>query len=110
MYRLTAGSLLSLLLVGLFAPAAMAVSGPAPHSCCLRHAHRGDSTTPGINATNTHHGNCCPPSVTPHCAELASPGNDKAPNQSAPAQTSPHPRPFSFDIISDLSVRGPPTS
>lgn len=110
MHRLTAATLLALLHVGLFAPAAMALSGPVAHACCLRRTHRGASSTPGFNATNTHNGNCCPPSVTPHCAELSYPGNDKAPNSTAPAQSSPHPRPFTFDIISGLPVRGPPTS
>ncbi|HEX4487827.1 MAG TPA: hypothetical protein VH088_16245 [Terriglobales bacterium] len=109
-HRLTAGSLLTMLLVSIFTPAAMATSGPAPHACCLRRMHHGDSSNPSFNTTNKQHGNCCPPSVTPHCAEMASPPNDKAPNSSSPAQASPHPRPFTWDIISDISVRGPPNT
>lgn len=99
-----------MLLVSLIAPAAMAASGPMPHACCLRHSHRGDSSTPSFNANNKRHGNCCPPSITPHCAELSTPGSDKAPNSASPAQASPHPRPLTWDILSSLSVRGPPAS
>ena len=36
MHRLTARLLVVLLLVGVFAPAALAISAPAPHACCMR--------------------------------------------------------------------------
>src|SRR5690349_9374609 len=36
MHRLTARLLLILLLVGSFAPAALAISAPTPHACCMR--------------------------------------------------------------------------
>jgi|SRR5580692_4324427 hypothetical protein len=36
MHRLTARLLLILLLVGIFAPVALAISAPAPHACCMR--------------------------------------------------------------------------
>jgi hypothetical protein len=36
MHRLTARFVLILLLVGVFAPVALAISTPAPHACCLR--------------------------------------------------------------------------
>lgn len=110
MYRLTAGILLVLLLVGVIAPTAMAASGSAPHACCLRHMRHADSSTNGIAAVTGHYGNCCPPSVTPHCAELGSPPPDKVPNSSGPAHAAPFVRPFGFDLISGLSVRGPPAS
>jgi len=36
MHRLTARSLLVLLLVGVFAPVALAISAPPVHACCMR--------------------------------------------------------------------------
>lgn len=36
MHRLTARLLILLLLVGTFAPVALAISAPAPHACCAR--------------------------------------------------------------------------
>jgi hypothetical protein len=36
MHRLTARLLLTLMLVGIFAPVALAISAPAPHACCMR--------------------------------------------------------------------------
>jgi len=36
MHRLTARLLLTLMLVGLFAPVALAIATPAPHACCMR--------------------------------------------------------------------------
>jgi hypothetical protein len=36
MHRLTARFVLILLLVGVFAPVALAISAPTPHACCLR--------------------------------------------------------------------------
>jgi hypothetical protein len=36
MHRLTARLLLTLMLVGMFAPVALAISAPAPHACCMR--------------------------------------------------------------------------
>jgi hypothetical protein len=36
MHRLTARLLLTLTLVGVLAPVALAISAPAPHACCLR--------------------------------------------------------------------------
>src|SRR6516164_9424182 len=38
MHRRTARFLLILLLVGVFAPVALAISAPVPHACCLRKA------------------------------------------------------------------------
>jgi hypothetical protein len=43
MHCLTARLLLVLLLVSIIAPAAMAITGPTPHACCLRMKH--DCTT-----------------------------------------------------------------
>jgi hypothetical protein len=36
MHRLTARFVLIVLLVGVFAPVALAISAPTPHACCLR--------------------------------------------------------------------------
>jgi len=43
MHRLTARVLLTLLLVGVFAPLALAISAPAPHACCMRKPMSGDA-------------------------------------------------------------------
>lgn len=50
MHRLTARLLLTLMLVGIFAPVALAITAPAPHACCMRkpmHEH-------GSNAAELH--------------------------------------------------------
>ncbi|MFZ0286910.1 MAG: hypothetical protein WAL32_16910 [Terriglobales bacterium] len=44
MYRLTARLVLVLMLVGTFAPVALAISAPAPHACCMRRAMHHDSS------------------------------------------------------------------
>jgi len=44
MQRLTARFLLVLLLVGTFAPAALALAAPAPHACCMRKPMHGSSS------------------------------------------------------------------
>jgi hypothetical protein len=46
MHRLTARLLLTLMLVGVLAPVALAISAPAPHACCMRKPMH-DQSQPG---------------------------------------------------------------
>ena len=71
MYRLTARLLVVLLLVGVFAPAALAISVPAPHACCMRKPmarqtpHDAQFNTP---ACCNH--NCCRPLTVSQWAQI----------------------------------------
>ena len=62
MHRLTARLLLILMLSGTLAPAALAISAPAPHACCKRkplHNHGGHSSE--FQASDCGNHNCCRP-------------------------------------------------
>ena len=73
MRRLTARLLLVLLLVGTFAPIALAISAPPPHACCLRKPlHDHGSRALELQAVGGQHRNCCPPVTTAHWAEPGS--------------------------------------
>ena len=61
MHRLTARLLLILLLVGTFAPVALAISAPAPHACCMRkpmHDHGSDGAKFNAASAACNH-DCC---------------------------------------------------
>ncbi|MGO9647798.1 MAG: hypothetical protein ACLPOO_07070 [Terriglobales bacterium] len=61
MNRLTARLLLTLTLVGMLAPAALAISAPAPHACCMRkpmHEHGSNGAALRTTATGCNH-DCC---------------------------------------------------
>jgi hypothetical protein len=71
MHRLTARLLLVLVLVGILAPVALAISAPPPHACCLRKPmHDHGSHGLEFQAVMCGHGNCCPPVTTAQWAEL----------------------------------------
>lgn len=71
MYRLTARVLLVLLLVSIFAPAALAVSAPPPHACCMRKPlHDHGSRSLDVRMVGGGHRSCCPPVTTAHWADL----------------------------------------
>ena len=73
MHRLTASSLLALLLVGTFAPAALAVSAPPPHACCMRKSIQDHGARHlEVQAVDGERHNCCPPITTAHWAEIGS--------------------------------------
>jgi hypothetical protein len=73
MHRLTARLLLVLLLLGTLGPVAMAISGPAPHACCMRRPmHDHGSADHEIQAVRGENRSCCPPVTTSHWAELGS--------------------------------------
>jgi len=111
MYRLTARLLLVLLLTGIFVPAAMAVTAPLPHACCMRkQMHNHGSSSRELQAIGNENHNCCPPVTTAQWADLES-GTDS--NIHSPlAYLSPVPHTV---VHSDFSnslqpVRGPPAS
>lgn len=111
MYRLTARILLVLLLVGTFAPAALAVSGPAPHACCLRKMHSRAPEGKTFQAI-PHAGNnsCCPPITVELWAEPALQVRVDAgfiSADSSPLLPAVH---YRVDFNSSDSVRGPPSS
>ena len=67
MHRLTARILLVLMLVGIFAPLALATAGPPQHACCMRKGPAQRS----FSQMHQMSGNCCPPMAT---AQWARPG------------------------------------
>jgi hypothetical protein len=72
MHRLTARLLLVLLLVGVFAPVALAISAPVPHACCLRKPMRSQTShNPEFHAPPTccQH-DCCRPIMVAQWAQL----------------------------------------
>jgi hypothetical protein len=61
MLRLTARLLLTLMLVGVLAPVALAISAPAPHACCMRkpmHDHGSTSAALHTLPASCNH-DCC---------------------------------------------------
>jgi hypothetical protein len=77
MHRLTARLLLTLMLVGILAPVALAISAPAPHACCIRkpmHDHGSTSAELHSTAASCNH-DCCHAltvSQSPHLLPSAS--------------------------------------
>jgi hypothetical protein len=72
MHRLTARFLLILLLVGTFAPVALAIAAPAPHACCMRkplHDAASHSSTFSAPASCCSH-DCCRPLNRAHWANI----------------------------------------
>ncbi len=111
MHRLTARSLLVLLLAGIFVPVAMAVTAPLPHACCMRKPmHNHGSSSRDLRAVSSQNRSCCPPVTTAHWAELESGINSNAHSPLA------YLAPVSNTVLhSDFSnslqpVRGPPLS
>jgi len=77
MHRLTARLLLTLVLVGVFAPVAMAISAPAPHACCMRkamHDHGGHNSEFKAPPACCQH-DCCRPLTVSHWAQLRPSGD-----------------------------------
>ena len=84
MRKLTARILLTLSLVGVLAPLALAISAPAPHACCMRKAHDVDNNHHHIQASATccNH-DCCRTVTVSQWAELSSTGANFAANFTA---------------------------
>ena len=70
--RLTARVLLILLLVGSFAPVALAASATPPHACCLRKPlHDQSGRGSQFQPVACEHHSCCPPLARTHWAEAS---------------------------------------
>ena len=111
MHRITASSLLVLLLVGTLAPVALALSAPPPHACCMRKPlHNRDARYLEVRAVDGGRHNCCPPVTTAHWAEIASGINSD--RRSLLARLHPQPHPVSLSSCEDglRPVRGPPVA
>jgi hypothetical protein len=77
MHRLTARLLLTLLLVGVFVPVALAISAPAPHACCMRkpmHHHGAHDSEFNAPPACCNH-DCCRPLTVSHWAQLRPPAD-----------------------------------
>jgi hypothetical protein len=69
MHRLTAKLVLLSLLLSVFAPAALAISTPAPHSCCIRKMHGRSSHEAAFQAADCCEHDCCNSLTTTHAAQ-----------------------------------------
>jgi hypothetical protein len=109
MHRLTARLLLVLLLVGTFAPVALALTAPPPHECCLRKPlHDHGSMSFAVRTTGRDHQNCCPPVTTAQWAELGSYITARTHLSSAPLQADLTPVQRSNPADTFHSGRAPP--
>jgi len=70
MHRLTARLLLFLVALGVFQPLLEAFSAEPPHACCLRRLHAQKNQPLQLQDSAKPNGNCCPPLITPHTANL----------------------------------------
>jgi hypothetical protein len=72
MHRLTARLLLTLTLVGIFVPVALAISAPAPHACCMRkpmHDHGSAGAELQASPASCNH-DCCHALTVPQSPHL----------------------------------------
>ena len=110
MHRATARSLLVLLLVGVFAPVALAISAAPPHACCVRKPMHGRSShdaqfqaPPGCCQHD-----CCRTSTVSQSAHLSSSASGRVRPASAILQSGRRPIPLSIDVSDAHSGRAPP--
>jgi len=110
MHRLTARLLLTLTLVGILVPVALAVSAAAPHACCMRkpmHDHGPASAELHASAANCNHDCCNALTVSQSPQLLPSAGAETAAfSTQLPAEQAPINR--SCLIGSPHSGRAPP--
>jgi hypothetical protein len=107
MHRLIARFLMVQLLVGVLAPAALAMSGEPPHACCMRKgmAKQGSHEFRQVICFNHE---CCRPYTVPQAARLErAPLPASLPAGPVLSASYPiiHPK---QDLIAPFSVRGPP--
>jgi hypothetical protein len=110
MRRLTARFVLILLLVGVFAPVAMAIAVPTPHACCLRKPMDGGtshtsefSAPPGCCQHD-----CCRPLTVSQWAQLTPAAGTHFVSASATLHSEQRPNPFATDADNAHSGRAPP--
>jgi hypothetical protein len=110
MHRRTARFVLILLLVGVFAPVALAISAPAPHACCLRKpmhdrsSHNSEFKAPPGCCQH----DCCRPLPVSQWAHLTPPASAQPTPASTTKQSGQRPTPFAVDANSTHSGRAPP--
>lgn len=109
MYRLTARLLLILLLVGTFAPVALAISAPPPHACCMRKMHSHDSPETEFRALDCGSHDCCRPLTTSHAAQLRPQPSAHATPVSAALLLLLPPADATADVGTAHSGRAPPS-
>jgi hypothetical protein len=110
MHRLTARFVLTLLLVGVFAPVALAISAPAPHACCLRKpmhdrsSHNSEfKAPPGCCQRD-----CCRPLTVSQWAQLSPSASAQLTPASATLQSESRLIHLAIDVNSAHSGRAPP--
>jgi hypothetical protein len=100
--------LLILLLVGTFAPVAVAISAPPPHACCMRKMHSHDSPGTEFRAFDCGSHDCCRPLTISHAAQLRPrPSADAVPVSTALLLQLP-PADATADVSTAHSGRAPP--
>ncbi len=109
MHRLTARSLLILILSGTFAPAALAISAESPHACCKRkplHDHGGRSSE--FRAPDSANHDCCRSLTISQRAQPRPPisGSVSQPSATLVQEMGPGYRIIAF--IDSRSARAPP--
>ena len=110
MHRVTARFVLVLLLVGLFAPVALAISAPAPHACCLRKpmhdrsCHNSEfNASPGCCQRD-----CCRPLTVSQWAHLTPPASAQRTSASTTLQSERRPIHVATPVNDAHSGRAPP--
>jgi hypothetical protein len=109
MHRLTARLLLVFMLVGTFAPAALAISTPPPHACCMRKPMH-DQAVPQaeFQAIDCCSHNCCRPLTVSHRAQPRPPISARSIKTSATLLFDLHPVHRTTELNPSHSVRAPP--
>jgi len=110
MHRLTASLLLILMLLGTFAPAALAISAESPHACCKRkplHDHGGHSSEFGGPDTANH--DCCRPLTIAQRAHPRPPISGCVSQPSGTLLQEMDPSYRIIDFSDSRSARAPPT-
>jgi hypothetical protein len=110
MHRLTARFVLILLLVGVFAPVALAITAPTPHACCLRKPMHDRSThNSEFNAPpGCCQHDCCRPLTVSQWAHLTPSANAQLTSPSATLSSDRRPIRFATIVNSAHSGRAPP--
>jgi len=110
MHRVTAKLLLTLLLVGLSAPAALAITLPNPHACCLRKPMHGQTShNAEFNAPpGCCQHDCCRPLTGSRWAQPCSSDRSQVNPTNATLQAELQPSHFPAVIDRSHSGRAPP--
>ncbi|HXM21139.1 MAG TPA: hypothetical protein VN948_07740 [Terriglobales bacterium] len=110
MHRLTARLLLVLLLVGVFAPVALAISATPPHACCMRKpmhdraSHNAEFQAPPGCCQH----DCCRPLPVPQWAHLSRSASAQVTPASATLLSDRRPLRFATTVNHAHSGRAPP--